>query len=238
MPSRARPSCSTGRRIITPASTIRRSASTRRRMLFMRGAGPIGYPGAAEVVNMRAPDYLIKRGIKALPCIGDGRQSGTSGSPSILNASPEAAAGGGLALLQDRRPGAHRPRQGHGRHPAAGRGTGSSAARISKRPAASSIPDHQTPWQEIQRRMVGQMESGAVLEPAVQVPAHRADQGHSARQPLSHRGARTCATSAPGCRHPRYARRDFCMRDSAFADKPRRSAGSKPGTEAWDCSRR
>ena len=69
-------------------------------VLFMRGAGPIGYPGAAEVVNMRAPDYLIKRGIHSLPCIGDGRQSGTSGSPSILNASPEAAAGGGLALLK------------------------------------------------------------------------------------------------------------------------------------------
>ena len=66
----------------------------------MRGAGPIGYPGAAEVVNMQPPAALIKRGITALPCIGDGRQSGTSGSPSILNASPEAAAGGGLALLK------------------------------------------------------------------------------------------------------------------------------------------
>ncbi|MDY6963740.1 MAG: IlvD/Edd family dehydratase, partial [Pseudomonadota bacterium] len=66
-------------------------------VLFMRGAGPIGYPGAAEVVNMRAPDYLLKQGITSLACIGDGRQSGTSGSPSILNASPEAAAGGGLA---------------------------------------------------------------------------------------------------------------------------------------------
>ena len=69
-------------------------------MLFMRGAGPVGYPGAAEVVNMRPPAYLIKKGVHALPCIGDGRQSGTSGSPSILNASPEAAAGGGLALLR------------------------------------------------------------------------------------------------------------------------------------------
>ena len=69
-------------------------------MLFMRGAGPVGYPGAAEVVNMQPPDYLIKKGITALPCIGDGRQSGTSGSPSILNASPEAATGGGLALLK------------------------------------------------------------------------------------------------------------------------------------------
>ena len=69
-------------------------------MLFMRGVGPIGYPGAAEVVNMHPPAALLKRGVNALPCIGDGRQSGTSGSPSILNASPEAAAGGGLAILK------------------------------------------------------------------------------------------------------------------------------------------
>ena len=70
-------------------------------ILVMRGVGPIGYPGGAEVVNMRPPDYLIKQGIRVLPCIGDGRQSGTSGSPSILNASPEAADGGGLALLKN-----------------------------------------------------------------------------------------------------------------------------------------
>ncbi|MEO0944596.1 MAG: IlvD/Edd family dehydratase [Pseudomonadota bacterium] len=69
-------------------------------ILIMRGAGPIGYPGGAEVVNMRPPAYLLKKGIHSLPCVGDGRQSGTSGSPSILNASPEAAAGGGLALVQ------------------------------------------------------------------------------------------------------------------------------------------
>ncbi len=69
-------------------------------ILVMRGAGPKGYPGAAEVVNMRAPSYLLKKGVQALPCIGDGRQSGTSGSPSILNASPEAADNGGLAVLQ------------------------------------------------------------------------------------------------------------------------------------------
>jgi dihydroxy-acid dehydratase len=69
-------------------------------ILVMRGAGPIGYPGGAEVVNMRPPAYLIKQGVSELACIGDGRQSGTSGSPSILNASPEAAAGGGLALLK------------------------------------------------------------------------------------------------------------------------------------------
>ena len=69
-------------------------------ILVMRGAGPKGYPGGAEVVNMRPPAYLIKKGVSELPCIGDGRQSGTSGSPSILNASPEAADGGGLALLR------------------------------------------------------------------------------------------------------------------------------------------
>src|SRR5678815_1112369 len=69
-------------------------------MLFVRGTGPIGYPGSCEVVNMQPPAALIKRGITSLPCIGDGRQSGTSGSPSILNASPEAAANGGLALLK------------------------------------------------------------------------------------------------------------------------------------------
>jgi dihydroxy-acid dehydratase len=135
-------------------------------ILFMRGAGPIGYPGAAEVVNMRAPNYLIKQGIHQLPCIGDGRQSGTSGSPSILNASPEAAAGGGLALLQ----------------------TGDrvrfdlrksrvdvliSATEVVERRKALeaaggyAYPESQTPWQEIQRSVVGQMDTGAVLEPAV-----------------------------------------------------------------------
>src|ERR1700688_2113004 len=71
-------------------------------ILFMRGAGPIGYPGSAEVVNMQPPAALIKKGVTSLACIGDGRQSGTSGSPSILNASPEAAAGGGLVVLQNR----------------------------------------------------------------------------------------------------------------------------------------
>ena len=71
-------------------------------ILVMRGAGPKGYPGGAEVVNMRAPAYLLKQGVEALPCVGDGRQSGTSGSPSILNASPEAADNGGLAILRTR----------------------------------------------------------------------------------------------------------------------------------------
>ena len=98
--SRAAPSCSRGRRTITqriddPALEIDEHC-----MLFIRGTGPIGYPGGAEVVNMQPPAALIKRGILSLPCIGDGRQSGTSGSPSILNASPEAAADGGLAILK------------------------------------------------------------------------------------------------------------------------------------------
>jgi len=135
-------------------------------ILFMRGAGPVGYPGSAEVVNMRAPAYLIKQGVHQLPCIGDGRQSGTSGSPSILNASPEAAVGGGLALLR----------------------TGDRVrfdlrkSRVDVLIAASEMvarrraleaaggyayPESQTPWQELQRNVVGQMDTGAVLEPAV-----------------------------------------------------------------------
>ncbi|MDG5487195.1 dihydroxy-acid dehydratase family protein [Sphingomonas sp. BGYR3] len=139
---------------------------TEETLLVIRGTGPIGYPGAAEVVNMRPPAELIKRGIQALPCIGDGRQSGTSGSPSILNASPEAAAGGGLALL----------RTGDRVRVDIGRGTADmliSAEELAERRAAFDAaggykyPPHQTPWQQIQRALVGQMETGAVLEPAV-----------------------------------------------------------------------
>lgn len=134
-------------------------------LLFMRGAGPIGYPGAAEVVNMRPPAYLITEGVSALPCVGDGRQSGTSGSPSILNASPEAAAMGGLALLRtgDR----VRIDLRKGRVDAL-----ISDAELAERRAALEAkggypyPASQTPWQEIQRALVGQMESGAILEGA------------------------------------------------------------------------
>ncbi|MDQ4135446.1 MAG: dihydroxy-acid dehydratase family protein [Pseudomonadota bacterium] len=135
-------------------------------ILVIRGAGPLGYPGAAEVVNMQPPGYLIKKGVTSLPCIGDGRQSGTSGTPSILNASPEAAANGGLALLRtdDRirvdlnkrtadilisRDELNQRRadlQGHGGYKA---------------------PPSQTPWQEIQRTMVDQLSEGMVLKPAV-----------------------------------------------------------------------
>jgi dihydroxy-acid dehydratase len=135
-------------------------------LLFMRGAGPIGYPGAAEVVNMRPPDYLIKQGIHALACIGDGRQSGTSGSPSILNASPEAAAGGNLAILRT------------GDRVRIDLNTGEANILISdeelnkRRDDLASMggykyPAHQTPWQEIQRGIVDQLGDGAVLKPAV-----------------------------------------------------------------------
>ncbi len=135
-------------------------------ILVIRGAGPIGYPGGAEVVNMRPPAALIKRGIHTLPCIGDGRQSGTSGSPSILNASPEAAAGGGLALLAtgdvirvdlvartaDMLVDADELAERRARLDQAG---------------GYAYPVSQTPWQEIQRGLIGQFDGGAVLEDAV-----------------------------------------------------------------------
>ncbi len=130
-------------------------------MLFIRGCGPVAYPGSAEVVNMLPPDALVQAGTAELPCIGDGRQSGTSASPSILNASPESAVGGGLAILQ----------------------TGDSVridlnersvnvvltdAELQARWDAHELPEleHQTPWQEIYRGMVGQLSSGACLEVA------------------------------------------------------------------------
>jgi dihydroxy-acid dehydratase len=139
-------------------------------LLFMRGAGPLGHPGAAEVVNMDPPAHLLKRGLAELPCIGDGRQSGTSGSPSILNASPEAAAGGGLALLRT------------GDRVRVDLNTGEvnmivSAEELAHRRseiddalaagALPYVPESQTPWQEIQRSLVGQLDEGMVLEPAV-----------------------------------------------------------------------
>lgn len=136
-------------------------------ILVMRGAGPLGYPGGAEVVNMRPPNYLLSKGVEALPCIGDGRQSGTSGSPSILNASPEAAAGGGLAILE----------------------TGDvirvdlqsntvnvllDEAEISQRferlleAGGFNQPESQTPWQKIFRENVTQFSDGMVLKGAPQ----------------------------------------------------------------------
>jgi len=134
-------------------------------ILFMRGTGPIGYPGSAEVVNMQPPAALIKKGVTSLACIGDGRQSGTSGSPSILNASPEAAAGGGLALLQT----------GDRVRIDLNKGTADiliAPAELAERRAALQhnggyhYPQSQTPWQEIQRAMVDQLGNGMVLEPA------------------------------------------------------------------------
>ena len=148
------------KRIEDPALKIDEHA-----ILFIRGVGPIGYPGSAEVVNMQPPAALIKKGITALPCIGDGRQSGTSGSPSILNATPEAAAGGGLALLKT----------GDRVRIDLRKGTADiliSADELAKRRARLAktgfpYPPSQTPWQEIQRSMVDQLADGMVLKPAV-----------------------------------------------------------------------
>ncbi len=135
-------------------------------MLFIRGVGPIGYPGAAEVVNMRPPAYLLKKGITSLPCIGDGRQSGTSGSPSILNASPEAATGGGLAILKT----GDRVRIDLKKRTA---NILISDEELAKRHAklkakgGYKYPKSQTPWQEIQRGIVDELSNGMVLKPAV-----------------------------------------------------------------------
>jgi dihydroxy-acid dehydratase len=138
---------------------------TERSILVIRGAGPVGYPGGAEVVNMRPPAALIRAGIDALPCLGDGRQSGTSGSPSILNASPEAAAGGGLALL----------RTGDSvRIDLRARSVNAlvSEEELARRRAENEAtpfagPESQTPWHEIARGITGQFAGGAVIETAV-----------------------------------------------------------------------
>lgn len=136
-------------------------------ILVMRGAGPLGYPGGSEVVNMRPPAYLIKAGIEVLPCIGDGRQSGTSGSPSILNASPEAAAGGNLAILQD----------GDMLRIDLKKATvtwmvdeAEIAARRATLEAAGGydIPASQTPWQGYFRQHVKQFSAGMVLDNAAE----------------------------------------------------------------------
>jgi dihydroxy-acid dehydratase len=136
-----------------------------RSILVMRGVGPIGYPGSAEVVNMRPPAYLLQAGVNALPCLGDGRQSGTSGSPSILNASPEAAAGGGLALLES----GDRVRIDLRKFRVDALVPEAEWQDRKDKLAASGYahPPSQTPWQEMQRAVVGQMSTGMVLEPAV-----------------------------------------------------------------------
>ncbi|MCA3649804.1 MAG: dihydroxy-acid dehydratase family protein [Methylobacterium sp.] len=135
-------------------------------ILVMRGTGPIGYPGAAEVVNMRPPAYLIRKGINALPCIGDGRQSGTSGSPSILNATPEAAAGGNLAILRT------------GDRIRIDLNTRVANMLVSEEEIATrqaelkanggyKYPKSQTPWQAMQRKEVDGLANGMVLKNAV-----------------------------------------------------------------------
>jgi dihydroxy-acid dehydratase len=135
-------------------------------MLFIRGVGPIAYPGSAEVVNMQPPAELIKQGIRALPCIGDGRQSGTSASPSIVHATPEAALGGGLALLKT----------GDRVRLDLNKGTADMLVpedELVRRRAALEqqggypYPESQTPWQEIQRNLLDQLADGMVLKPAV-----------------------------------------------------------------------
>ena len=131
-------------------------------ILIMRGAGPIGFPGAAEVVNMRPPSYLLREGISTLPCIGDGRQSGTSAAPSILNASPEAAAGGNLGVLRT------------GDRVRVDLGCGrvdvllpddelQERRRALERAGGFAIPASQTPWQQLQRERVGDLDRGMLL---------------------------------------------------------------------------
>ena len=131
-------------------------------ILVIRGSGPLGWPGSAEVVNMQPPDELIRRGITSLPTLGDGRQSGTSDSPSILNASPESAAGGGLAWL--RTGDLIRIDLEAGRCDAV-----VDEAEIARRrtEAAPPIPESHTPWEELYREKTGQLGEGAVLEMAV-----------------------------------------------------------------------
>jgi dihydroxyacid dehydratase/phosphogluconate dehydratase len=133
-----------------------------RSVLVIRGAGPLGWPGSAEVVNMQPPDALLKRGITSLPTIGDGRQSGTSDSPSILNASPESAAGGGLAWLRtgdiiridlnNARCDMLVPEEEIARR---------------KQQGIPPVPESATPWQELYRATVGQLDKGGVMEMAL-----------------------------------------------------------------------
>ena len=134
-------------------------------ILFIRGVGPLGYPGAAEVVNMRAPNYLLEKGIRSLPCVGDGRQSGTSGSPSILNASPEAAAGGGLAILKNGDMVRIDLNKGICELQISNEEIEKRRAELEKA-GGYKVPPSQTPWQEIFRKEVGQLAEGMVLKGA------------------------------------------------------------------------
>lgn len=128
-------------------------------ILVIRNCGPVGYPGSAEVVNMLPPDYLVKKGITCLPTMGDGRQSGTSASPSILNISPEAAVGGGLALLQN----GDTIEVDMARH-TVNLLINDAALEQRRAQCPELITTDQTPWQEIYRSRVNQLENGAVLE--------------------------------------------------------------------------
>lgn len=127
-------------------------------ILIMRGAGPVGYPGSAEVVNMQAPAYLLAKGINELPTMGDGRQSGTSGAPSILNVSPEAAAGGGLAILRT----GDRIRIDLGKRQV---NVLLEEGEITERAAAQSyaVPENQTFWQQLYRQNVNSLDEGATF---------------------------------------------------------------------------
>ena len=131
-------------------------------ILVIRGSGPLGWPGSAEVVNMQPPDALLQRGITSLPTLGDGRQSGTSDSPSILNASPESAAGGGLAWL----------RTGDMIRIDLNAGTCNALVQDDemarrKGEQAPAVPASKTPWEEFYREKTGQLSTGGVLEFAV-----------------------------------------------------------------------
>src|SRR4030088_2221508 len=132
-------------------------------ILFVRGTGPIGYPGGAEVVNMQPPAALIKRGILSLPCIGDGRQSGTSGSPSILNATPEAAADGGLAILKTDDKVRIDLNKGSANILISDEELKRRRAELKAR-GGFPYPANQTPWQELYRSTVGQPAHGACME--------------------------------------------------------------------------
>jgi dihydroxy-acid dehydratase len=146
-------------------------------ILVIRGCGTVGYPGSAEVVNMAPPAELIRRGITSLPCLGDGRQSGTSASPSILNMSPEAAVGGGLALLRT----GDRLRVDLNARSVDLLVDEAELARRNEE-AVPNIPQSQTPWQELYRQLVGQLSTGGCLEPAtlyLKVIASRGEPRHS-----------------------------------------------------------
>jgi len=146
-------------------------------ILVIRGAGDVGYPGSAEVVNMAPPSHLLKRGVDSLPCMGDGRQSGTSASPSILNMSPEAAVGGGLALLRT----GDRIRVDLNQRTVTALVDATEMDRRRQEPAYQA-PESQTPWQELYRQLVGQLSTGGCLEPAtlyLKVVETRGDPRHS-----------------------------------------------------------